>query len=206
MKKILALLVLISLAFGSQAFAVVLNPTADAFAISWMPTYNNGINGVYLSAGFNYSIPGEMRSFLKFDLSGMPNIGSAILSLYNTTTTAASTISVYSTSNAWTETGVNWNNMPAVIGSPLNVSVGPAAGFYSWDLTSLAQAAAGHEFSIELLGTGSGRSFYSAEASPASNRARLEVTAPVMPEPSSIALLSMGLAGLATRKLRKKAA
>jgi hyaluronate lyase len=185
---------------GSAAHAVTLNPPADAFVISWLPTYNNGINGVVISAGVNAS--GEIRSFLQFDLTTVTNVGSAILYLYNNSGTGtAPTIGVYETSNSWTETGVNWNNQPSVLGSPVDHTVA-AAGWYAWDVTSFAQDNVGGQFSLTLRGTGGARSFASNESSPIANRPRLEV-API-PEPSewTMLLIGLGVIGFMARRRR----
>lgn len=206
MRKVLLLSVLLSLVIAGQAEALTIEPFADAFVISWIPTYNNGSNGVVISAGQTSS--GTIRSFLKFDLASSPDIGSAMLWLYNNAAPASgsSTMSIYSTTNSWTETGVNWNNQPPVSGSPINTFI-TTAGWFSWDVTSLAQTANGGDFSLSLRGaSGSALSFASAESSPVNHRPYLSLEAPpepVVPEPASLSLVSMGLAAFFKRRRQR---
>jgi hypothetical protein len=90
-------------------------------------------------------------------------------------------------------------------GTPVSVSVSPTAGWFSWDVTSMAQDNTGGLFSVALLGTGSGKSFGSSEYSPIARRVYLEI-AP-LPEPSEWAMLLAGLAvvGFIAKRRRNKA-
>ena len=59
-------------------------------------------------------------SFMKFDTTSIPAVGSARLRIYGKySKTPAATITGYGVNNLWTETGITWNNRPAL---------GPALG------------------------------------------------------------------------------
>jgi hypothetical protein len=87
-------------------------------------------------------------SFVRFPLSTVGTVSAAHLQLFGSRPAAtATTDSVFAvSSNSWTETGITWNNQPALgskQGSSLKITT--TAQYYDWDVTAFvkAQKAAG---------------------------------------------------------------
>lgn len=120
---------------------VNLGDIADSFTASSTPTTNNGSNSVLATKTGSPT----RYAFLKFDTSALPAdaiVDSATLTLngfLNTSDPLPSvSVACYSiTDNSWTESGITWNNMPAMIAalSSTNVARGASAN-YTWDVTS----------------------------------------------------------------------
>jgi hypothetical protein len=103
-------------------------------------THDDNIHVKWKNAGPSCS-PDKRRSYLKFDLSGIPDnaiITSAKLHLYRYEGEAeGETIgSYYVSDDTWTESGITWNNAPAMGSQMSSTAVGPDDGGYIWDVTS----------------------------------------------------------------------
>lgn len=150
-------------------------PVADSYVSALAPTANNG-TATFLDVDGTGSAP-EIVSYVKFDLTGLTGTVTAANVRFTCTTSASTaTQTVRSVAdNSWTETGITWNNRPAVGGS-LGTIVSPAMGqSYTVTLpTSTVQAALGGFLSVAVDQTGTdGAEFGSREsASPP----RLQVT------------------------------
>jgi len=203
------------LSCSGQAVAVIVNPTADAATNSVRLTQNFGTStelwiGVFWEGGQH------SRSYLKFDLSGIPGVTSATLWLYNGVnaentgqwTEGASTwnpadVSSHSTDSSWTEGGITWDNQPDLGTAGGSTTVNNALGWYSWDVTSLAQASSGENLSLALASSGAGHIYYANDSDFADFRPYLDVSP--IPEPATMMLigsLATGLFGIAA--VRKK--
>lgn len=83
-------------------------------------------------------------AFLKFDISSLPNgITSAQLKLYGSNSAAgySGTASVYAVSdNSWTETGLTYDNQPAIGTKLASATITHKAAYVAWDITSYLQA------------------------------------------------------------------
>ncbi|MPY91080.1 MAG: DNRLRE domain-containing protein [Luteitalea sp.] len=82
------------------------------------------------------------RTHLKFDLSGVAAVGAATLRLFaRVAETEVIDTSVFGVANtSWSETGITWNNKPALGGTPLDtISVEGPFQWYDLDVTSYIQ-------------------------------------------------------------------
>lgn len=80
------------------------------------------------------------RTLVYMPLPSKPSgcvVSSAILRLYATTVTSGRTIEAYRAAVSWTETGVNWNNQPAAVGTPATSDSGSTIGWKEWNVTAL---------------------------------------------------------------------
>ncbi|MPY91078.1 MAG: DNRLRE domain-containing protein [Luteitalea sp.] len=81
-------------------------------------------------------------TYLKFDLSGVAAVGAATLRLFaRVAESEVIDTSVFAVANtSWSETGITWNNKPALGGTPLDtISVGGDFQWYDLDVTSYIQ-------------------------------------------------------------------
>ncbi|MEM3699768.1 MAG: DNRLRE domain-containing protein [Candidatus Bathyarchaeia archaeon] len=121
--------------------SVRLYPTADSWVEAEYPNDNHGTD-TSLRVKSNSR---TRRSYLKFDLSSIPNGKSVIsvkLYLYCTYADANPSVEIYvhETGDGWTESTITWNNAPAVGASITSVSVGGTGKYYCWDITPYGQA------------------------------------------------------------------
>lgn len=148
---------------GSGPF--VFNPTADAYVNNTKPTSNFGTSST-LRVRNSSTI---LYSFLKFDVSGISGSAqSAKLRLFVTQSSSGGG-SVYlvsnnfsGTSNPWTETGLNWNNAPAMSGSALSTIGSVTSG--QWVEFDVTPAITGNgTFSFGIKNASSTAAFYSSK-------------------------------------------
>ena len=95
-----------------------LTTIADSYTSKGSTGTNYG-TATKLAVTYGYS-SASVRSYLKFDLSSVSSITSAILQLnrQSSTNTTSFTVGVYGCANTtWTETGITWANMPATLAS-----------------------------------------------------------------------------------------
>jgi len=121
---------------------VTLAPTADAYVQDGTSANTNfGAATTLLvknsTTGFN------RHTFLKFDLRAVSTVSSARLRLFGNLggTSGTSPVTAHQVSdNSWTETGITWNNQPAIGTGITTVSVGITAQYWEWDVTSYIQS------------------------------------------------------------------
>jgi hypothetical protein len=137
----------------------VLAPAADAQVASGSAATNFGTsNNLFLESSTATGTFGIERAWLKFDLSGIPSgstITGATLQLWNWRSTGPSLpVEVRSASDdTWTETGITWNNQPAM-GDVLDTQTlasGAVNVWYSWNVTSFVQNQFAGDKSVSLL-------------------------------------------------------
>ncbi|RPD42943.1 polysaccharide lyase family 8 super-sandwich domain-containing protein [Chitinophaga barathri] len=160
---------------------------ADAFVRNG--TYATTNYGTATSLVIKKDAAGYAReTFFKFDVSGLPSGADQVkMRLYvnyaNTGIAAVPWIAQYVSNDSWTETGINWNNMP-IVTSNIDTATGMAAGNYvEWDVTgvALAQQSADGILSVKVVSNATGSttdaSFSSKETGTASLRPSLVYTA-----------------------------
>ena len=129
---------------------LVIMALEDAFVSDYYPDDN--FNTTQLRVGVEGLWPTEKveRSFLKFNLTPLRdycvdingpddvNITDAELLLYKVGGNSVTEISVYNTTNSWSETSITWNNQPSYEENDLISSnyVLVTPGYYSFNITS----------------------------------------------------------------------
>jgi hypothetical protein len=159
----------------------ILGPTADAHVRSG--TYaDTNIGTAAIIAERNSTVAGSSyKSYLKFDLTAVTTpIVNAKLRVYgnaSVTGTAATTFNCFGTTDAWTETGITWNNAPAAVGSVLGSNwINTLNKFREFDVTAYVQAqkTADNTASFQLTATDDILcSMYSKENAATANRPQL---------------------------------
>jgi len=133
--------VLVSMAGQANAALVSLSAT-DTKAIGNGLTNPYTGYGLFVGSQSQTTSYGDMRSYLKFDLSSLPGnrvVTNATLKLYNFYTMATpQQVEVHGgTSNAWTASTITWGNQPTFGTTALATTpVQARPTWYSWDVTS----------------------------------------------------------------------
>jgi hypothetical protein len=129
--------------------------------LSWgMGEFNTG--GTYAAANFGTTADLYVKTapeadgsytrkaYLKFSVAGMTGVQNAVVRLY-AGTAAAFSVKVNETTDAWTETAINWNNAPAA-GILIETKAITTAGvYYEWNVTSFVQAQAAGDGIVSLV-------------------------------------------------------
>lgn len=161
--------------------------TADAYVRNGTSyagvNYGSATSLVIKKDGVGYS----RETFFKFDVSALPaGTDNVKLRLYvnyaNTGVASVPWIAQFVSNDSWTETGINWNNMPAAT-SNIDTVQGMAAGNYAeWDVTAVALAEKSGDgmLSLKVVSNGTGSttdaSFSSKETGNTALRPVLEYT------------------------------
>jgi PEP-CTERM motif len=186
--------------------------------------------GGLLSGSEGSAIFGPYRFYLMFTLpTFVPNtvIASATLQgFYNDDWDAFDdrTHSLYQAPSTWSESTITWNNQPGAVGAAFgmfNAATATPGNFYSWDVTSALNAtylAQSSLFSVlfradnEALGVtplvNNNLEFFASRELLGGARAfQIDLEIGAVPEPSTVLLVSSGLAGtLAFQKRRRRSA
>lgn len=155
---------------GEQAFTAV----ADAPVKSSSPTNNYGTDAL-LRLRFDSSPTGTTyRSYLKFDVSGVSgSVSGAKLRLFSTDGSPDGG-RVFGVSNSWTESGITWNNAPAIPATSIGTAGTTTNG--SFVDIPLGSAVSGNgTYSFALTTTSSNSQYYSSKES-ATNKPQLILT------------------------------
>ncbi|RTE06668.1 DUF7594 domain-containing protein [Paenibacillus whitsoniae] len=139
---------------GSGGGSTTYSPIAD--------TYVRG--GAYASQNFGTETTVEIKDasgdyqrvgYVKFTATGLTNVTSAKLRLYGLADSNA-TINVYAVGDdSWTETGINFNNKPAVATLQSTKTVTSTSQYYEFDVTNFVQSevSSGYQiFSFAITG------------------------------------------------------
>ena len=126
---------------GALTFA----PTADARVNESLPDANYGSRKVLRVDGNSGS---GQQSYLRFDVSGLGgSVTAAKLRLYATAATADGP-TAYSTASTWSETGITWNNRPALGSAGGDVGAIAANSWVEWDVTNLVSGDGTYSFAL----------------------------------------------------------
>lgn len=143
-RMILSLIPLLLAGFPSVAAAVTvtLQPAADTYVRQDETNANFG-NATALDVARFGEFLTVSRSYLRFSLSSIPSkatIINGVLRLYLRTGAGPTVdVSAYPVNAAWTETGMTWNNQPAVGAAQTVTPIGTSVGYKSLTLTTLVQ-------------------------------------------------------------------
>jgi hypothetical protein len=157
---------------------VTFAPVADTYANEALPTANYGTNTTFRAM---HATGASQSSYLRFSVTGLNRaVQSAKLRLYVTNPSDQSG-AIYSVSNnfqattiPWMESGVSWNNAPAIGGSPLS-SLGTVATntWAEFDVTNAFNGNGVYNFGIQTSSANDVR--YSSREGTASNRPQLVI-------------------------------
>jgi N-acetylneuraminic acid mutarotase len=139
---------------GAANTGGTLLPTADAFVRNGtFATTNYGSDASLIVKGSNASNYAR-KSYLKFTLgSGITSVISAKLRLYglNIDNAAAVSLSCYGVDNdAWTETGINFNNSPATGANLSSGSINNQAKYIEFDVTAYVKTQLAGDKTVSL--------------------------------------------------------
>ena len=95
------------------------------------------------------SISNTSKSIVKFNVTGQTRIRKAVVRLY-ARFGGPNSITAYQTTDAWTELGVTWNNMPA-LGTQMTTTTINAVGYWEWDVTSYVLSQATGDGVVSLI-------------------------------------------------------
>jgi uncharacterized protein (TIGR03437 family) len=131
-------------------------PSGDSYVNSGNPTANYGMQTSLRLRTGNTSNPITYYSYLKFNVTGLTGSEtSAKLRIFVSDATS-NAVQLFSTSNAWTETTVNWNNSPAPITLLGSIA---SAGLNAVDIpipaSLFANGEGEYDFELQVSGTDS---------------------------------------------------
>jgi hypothetical protein len=125
--------------------SATLNATADTFARDGSYAATNYGTTTPLTVKASATAGTNRQAFLRFATGSVTgSIASATLRLYgNLGTDPANTVPARCwgvASNAWTETGLTWNNRPSGVSVLSTTDIGHTFQYWEWDVTSFVQA------------------------------------------------------------------
>jgi subtilisin family serine protease len=166
---------------------VTVSPVADAYVRDGSSAGTNFGNATTLEVKTTTASSATRIAYLRFPLTAVPaSVGRARLRLHGSrpVTSTATDAAFAVSNNSWSETGITWNNRPALGAvQGASVTITPTAGYHEWDVTAFvrAQKAAGATavslaVKMDQAVSHGPDSFSSRQA--ASNRPQLVVSAP----------------------------
>ena len=119
-------------------------PTDDSWVAEWNKKVNYGTND---ELRITDRSGGRERSFIKFDLSGLPSgiyVWSAKVRLYyhaySFSDPAGKQADIHRVTESWSESSVNWNNQPSYASTPTSsINIPSSYGWVEWDVTDDVQ-------------------------------------------------------------------
>jgi len=132
---------------GSPPPTVSFTAVADARVKQESPTSNYGTS---IKLDVDGSSGKQVESYLRFNVSGVSgSVQRATLRLYATTNGTTNGPAVYAAGNTWTETGITWNNRPALVsGASDNRGAISPNTWVEFDVTPLVIGNASYSFAL----------------------------------------------------------
>jgi hypothetical protein len=115
-RSLLAILLTLSTLLGIATIAPVaaaettFQPTADTYVRAAAPSANYGTDTTLRAIG--YQSGAAIKSYLKFNVTGVGTVTGATLSLKVTESTSDTVMVCFHPNTSWTEGGLTWNNRP----------------------------------------------------------------------------------------------
>jgi hypothetical protein len=140
------------------------------------------------------------NAYLKFDLTGITvgQVGKATLRLYcnnKAFDSVQSVMAVYATSNAWTESTINWNNAPLLNTTLATTVIVSKFSYYEWDVTEYIKQSIplGNLTSLAVADVNSSNNLVEFSSKEATNKPQLVITS--VPDPVNVAYYLDGVGG-----------
>jgi len=134
---------------GPNVCGVTRIPVADAYVRQGQATTNFGSDLSLQVKRQDNDTNNNRRTFVRFDISGLPAVGKATLRLFGNRPTGTNAVAAFQVTNTtWIETGpgsITWNNKPGT-GSRIgnnNVTISTQLKYYDFDVTSWVVAQQG---------------------------------------------------------------
>lgn len=124
---------------GSDTDVTTLDPTDDTFIRGGSHAGENYGTGVEMLIKETTSADFHRKSFLQFDVYDISELGTAVLRLY-ASSSKASQITVFATSDDWDESTLTYNNAPSPSANVASVAISSAGIYYEWDVTSYVKS------------------------------------------------------------------
>jgi hypothetical protein len=131
---------------------VTLNPTADAYVRGGTYAATNYGTTVDLLVKSAPETDGlyTRKAYMQFNVAGITGVQNAVVRLY-AGTVAAFSVKVNETTDAWTETAINWNNAPVAGNLIATTAITTAGVYYEWNVTSYVQSQAAGDGIVSLV-------------------------------------------------------
>jgi hypothetical protein len=127
-----------------------LNPIADSYIQAGTnANVNYGTNTSLIIMNSATSVNSVRKSILKFDLTGKTGIQQAKVRIF-VRFGSPNSITAYQTTDAWTESGITWNNAPPT-STQLGTNTITANGYWEWDVTSYVQSQAAGDGLVSFM-------------------------------------------------------
>ncbi len=160
---------------GGSPTTITLNPVADAQVNSATASVDKNFGTTNpMRTREDPTTPNTYRPYYQFNVPTFSGtVQSVKLRLYVTTASSAMTQSVYLVGNGWTETGLTWNNAPALPGSSIGSGIaGTANAYVEFTLTTPITSNSSISFALKSSGT---TSVYFSSREDATNKPQLVI-------------------------------
>jgi hypothetical protein len=132
---------------------VTMTPVADSYVSISRPTKNYGSYTELKLLGPSGQY--EYHPYFQFSVSGLTGAPSSVVLRLFVTDSGASGGTWYRVGDAWTETGITWDNAPPLVGTPITTVGAVTAGqWIDIDVTPLVTGDGVYSFAASTTATG----------------------------------------------------